>query len=224
MICKECGQELSKDSIFCNKCGTKIETTVQEPVGKVQITQEKVVDNTKKIDGMKILLVGVVVLVVLIIVFALFGGSGRDYHGTNTPTYAEDDFGANNEIVTQPLTTEPITAAPVDIEVIYPEILKDGADKKARVVDYKLSYNQAIQMYTLKVTFEKVSYTGTLDWGPFATSVYAYDETGNLIDSSMFCVNDFPQMENGEQFSATYTYYVIQNSGQLATIELENYN
>lgn len=232
MVCKNCGNEISNESVFCNKCGVKVNEVVEkyETIQETPEESHSIVDemNTKSVvsndNKKKIIIIAIVAIVVVIVIGALFGG-GNDYQGSgNTLPYTEDNFGANNQTVTQPQTTEPITAAPVDVEVVYPEILKDGADEKAKVVDYKLSYDQALQMYTLKVTLEKVSYTGSLDWGSFVANVYAYDKAGNLIDSSLLSVDDFPQMETGEQFSDTYTYYVIQNSGQLATIELENHN
>ncbi len=231
MICKNCGNEISNESVFCNKCGFKVDSiienneTIREP-----IEENPIVNNSKPIiendNKRKYIIIAIVAVVVVIIISALFGG-GNDYQGSgNNQPQTEDNFGVNNQTVTQPQTTEPITAAPIDIEVVYPEVLKNGADMKAKVVDYKLSYDQAIQMYTLKVTFEKVSWTGNdkLDWLSFDANVYAYDEAGNLIGSGMLGGNDFPQMEVGEQFSDTYHYYCTQSSGQLARIELENNN
>lgn len=218
MICKECGQELSKDSIFCNKCGTKIETTVQEPVGKVQITQEKVVDNTKKIDGMKILLVGVVVLVVLIIVFALFGGSGRDYHGTNTPTYIEDDFGKNNEVITQPQTTEAITVAKPDVEIFVNRTeFYNSLNGTAELVDYQTSIMKNTNKVVLEVKIKVISKEEN-PWDMFTVPCTAYDANGTLLFSNNAWVSGWVTAETGDILRGTFD--TMCKNGEVARIEI----
>ena len=55
MICKNCGQGLSNESIFCNKCGTKVETTVEDLKTVVKETidvVEKVQTGNNEIDEM----------------------------------------------------------------------------------------------------------------------------------------------------------------------------
>lgn len=235
MICKKCGEELSIDSLFCNKCGAKIEEcidcskTINETLGEAIISVEREETASKKfLDNKRNKFIAISAIALVFVLFVLlFSGRGRDYQGSsNLPAYPDDDFGVNNDFVEEPKITEAITSPPIDIEVEYPEVLKCGGDKMVRVVNYEIAHNPnpISESYTIKVTFEKLSYTGSLDWGGCVLNVSAYDSAGNLLDTSGLSCMDFPSLEDGECFSDTYTFYREQGSGELAKIKIENNN
>lgn len=221
MICKNCGQELSNESIFCNKCGSKVETTVEDlkpvveesidVVEKVQTVEEKnIVNNVQNLDKKKILIIGTVALVAIILVSSLFGG-GRDYQGSNAPVYNEDDFGKNNEVVTQPQVTEPITVQTVDnIEVVYNDIIYDeyGSDRGAvKITDYNIMYTDNGQGLTIYINYEKVK-NSVRGKTSFAANIYFYDASGNIIDSSQaLYVGNFSECEIGRTFRDECQYF-----------------
>lgn len=221
MICKNCGQELSNESIFCNKCGSKVETTVEDlkpvveesidVVEKVQTVEEKnIVNNVQNLDKKKILIIGTVALVAIILVSSLFGG-GRDYQGSNTPVYNEDDFGKNNEVVTQPQTTEAITVAKPDIDVVYNDIIycKHGSDWGAvKILDYNMTYTDNGQGLTIYIDFEKVKNSEREMQKSFAANIYFYDASGNVIDSSQaLYISNFRECEIGRKFKDECQYF-----------------
>lgn len=215
MICKNCGNEISNESVFCNKCGAKIEEaiekyeTIQEShsVSDETNTKSTVNNDNKK----KIVIIAAVAVVVVIIISALFGG-GNDYHGSgsNQP-YTEDDFGANNQTVTQPQTTEPITAAPIDIEVIYDDIIycKHGSDWGAvKITNYNMVYTDNGSGLTIFIDYEKVKQPESASKLSFAANIYFYDASGNVIDSSqVLYVSNFYEGDIGKKYKDEVIYF-----------------
>lgn len=226
MICKNCGNEMSNESVFCNKCGAKIEEaiekyeTIQEShsVSDETNTKSTVNNGNKK----KIVIIVVVAVVVVIIISALFGG-GNDYQGSgNNQPQTEDSFGANNVTVTQPQTTEAITAAPIDIEVIYPEIVTDkhryGAKIKIKSCDVT---RDTSGQYKFMFTVEKVCGSENKGYKNFVANIYFYDAAGNLLDSKQaLYLRNFDDEPNGKEFRCTEVYYSNSHVGELAKVEI----
>lgn len=84
MFCNKCGSPVNEGDRVCTKCGAPIQTVSQEPVTDTSMTYNMnqtgngLQDKKNKIIGMSA--VGVVALVLIIIVVALFGG--RSYKKT----------------------------------------------------------------------------------------------------------------------------------------------
>lgn len=229
MFCKKCGQKLSEGSAFCNKCGTKVEEIIDnveiieefgyEAVEKVVETPadngDAVINSTQNDNKKKIIKIGAIALVVVVVVAifsSLFGG-GNDYHGSyDDYETTEDNFGANNEIVTQPSTTEAITAATVDnIEVVYDDIIysKHGSDWGAvKITDYNLMYTNNGQGLTIYINFEKVKNSERESAKSFSATIYFYDASGNVIDTSQaLYVSNFRECEIGKTFRDECNYF-----------------
>lgn len=102
MHCSKCGAEIPDDALFCQNCGTKIEsqnvskeekkTEVAEPVPPVEQAEPVKVQNTKKPSGSNkkliAIIVGVLIIIVLVVVLiVVFAGNSSDStSGTNTGT------------------------------------------------------------------------------------------------------------------------------------------
>lgn len=228
MICKNCGQELSNESIFCNKCGSKVETTVEDlkpvveesidVVEKVQTVEEKnIVNNAQNLDKKKFLIIGAVALVVIVLITSLFGG-GRDYQGSNAPVYTEDDFGANNEVVTQPQTTEAITVSRPNVEVIVNRTkFYSPLNGTAELVDYQVS-DSAVGV-VLEVKIKVVDKTNKSNmWDSFSIPCAAYDANGTLLFDNVAHGEGWKIAEEGEILKGTFNTY--QNKDVVARIEI----
>lgn len=216
MICKNCGQELSNESIFCNKCGSKVETTVEDikpiveesidVVEKVQTVEEKnIVNNAQNLDKKKFLIVGAVALVVIVLITSLFGG--RDYQGSNAPVYTEDDFGANNEVVTQPQTTEAITVSRPTVEVIVNRTkFYSPLNGTAELVDYQVS--DSTVGVVLEVKIKVVDKTNKSNmWDSFHIPCAAYDANGTLLYDNDARGEGWKIAEEGEILKGTFHTY-----------------
>ena len=228
MICKNCGQELSNESIFCNKCGSKVETTVEDlkpvveesidVVEKVQTVEEKnIVNNAQNLDKKKFLIIGAVALVVIVLITSLFGG-GRDYQGSNAPVYTEDDFGANNEVVTQPQTTEAITVSRPNVEVIVNRTkFYSPLNGTAELVDYQVS-DSAVGV-VLEVKIKVVDKTNKSNmWDSFQVPCAAYDANGTLLFDNAAFGEGWKIAEEGEILKCTFNTY--KNKDVVARIEI----
>lgn len=102
MHCSKCGAEIPDDALFCQNCGTKIEsqnvskeekkTEVAEPVPPVEQAEPVKVQNTKKPSGSNkkliAIIVGVLIIIVLVVVLiVVFAGNSSDStSGTDTGT------------------------------------------------------------------------------------------------------------------------------------------
>lgn len=213
MICTNCGNEISNESVFCNKCGAKIEEAIEEyetiqeshSVADETNTKSTVNNGNKK----KIVIIAAVAVVVVIIISALFGG-GNDYQGSgNNQPQTEDSFGANNVTVTQPQTTEPITAAPIDIELIYDDIIYDeyGSHCGAvKITNYNMMYTDNGNGLTIFIDYEKIKQPERKS--SFAANIYFYDASGNVIDSSqVLYVSNFYEEDIGKKYKDEVVYF-----------------
>lgn len=237
MFCKKCGQELSEGSVFCNKCGTKVE----EVIDNVEIIEEfeyeaveevvetptdngnVVINNTQNDNKKKIIKIGAIVLavVVVIMIFSSLFGGGNDYQGSyDDYETTEDNFGANNEVVTQPSTTEAITVARPDVEVVYPTIITDksGFGAKVKILDCDIAYDDGD--YQFVFTVEKICGSENKGYNCFAANIYYYDAAGNLIETKQaLFIPNFDNGENGKQYKCTEDYYSKSNV-ELAKVEI----
>ena len=71
IICKKCGNELSDDSVFCNKCGAKIEQQIEGSTANLEIKKDDDIKNTNpnsldKIKGKK-RIIGISITLLIII-------------------------------------------------------------------------------------------------------------------------------------------------------------
>ena len=216
MICKNCGNEISNESVFCNKCGFKVDSiiennkTIREP-----IEENPIVNNSKPIiendNKRKYTIIAIVAVVVVIIISALFGG-GNDYQGSgNNQPQIEDNFGVNNQTVTQPQTTEPSTAAPIDIEVIYDDIIycEHGSDWGAvKITNYNMVYTDNGSGLTIFIDYEKVKQPESASKSSFVTNIYFYDASGNVIDrSQVLYVSNFDEGDIGKKYKGEVIYF-----------------
>lgn len=76
MICKKCGQELSDDSSFCNKCGNAFERTEEVidegKIAELDANQEDIVVSNKS-RKRKLLMLGTVILGIVILAICSYG-------------------------------------------------------------------------------------------------------------------------------------------------------
>ena len=216
MICKNCGQELNEESIFCNKCGTKIETITEtveviaeNPIQEItesQNIENKTVSNMKSIDKKKIFAIGAVAIVVILIFSLLFGG-GEDYQGSNEPVYQEDDFGKNNEVVTQPQTTEAITVARPNVEVVVNRTkFYSPLNGTAELVDYQVSDSSVGVVLEVKIKVVDKTNKSNM-WDSFNIPCAAYDANGTLLFDNAATGEGWKIAEEGEILKGTFHTY-----------------
>lgn len=93
MICPKCGEELSKNSLFCNKCGTKI---LIEKIKKVNSNTESIYDKThdvitnKKTNNKNSLnntIANIVIFISWIMLICIIIGNVILWQKTNNLTY-----------------------------------------------------------------------------------------------------------------------------------------
>lgn len=227
MICKNCGQELNEESVFCNKCGTKIETITEtveviaeNPIQEItesQNIENKTVSNMKSIDKKKIFAIGAVAIVVILIFSSLFGG-GEDYQGSNEPVYQEDDFGKKNEVVTQPQTTEAITVAQPNVEVVVNrKKFYNSLNGTAELVDYQTSIMKNTNKVVLEVKIKVISKENDPS-DMFTVPCTAYDANGTLLFSNNAWVMGWVTAETGDILRGTFD--TMCKNGEVARIEI----
>lgn len=231
MFCKNCGQKISNESVFCNKCGTKVETTTENSkiniekssdavpeVSEVQGTEKTNLTNkAQDFDKKKIFIIGAVALIVVVLISSLLGG-GRDYQGSNTPVYTEDNFGANNEVVTQPQTTEAITVARPDIEVVINRTkFYNSLNGTSELVDYQVADSAVGIVLEIKIkVIDKTNDPYMRD--SFSVPCAAYDANGTLLFDNVAHGEGWKIAEEGEILKCTFNTY--KSKDVVAKIEI----
>jgi len=90
MICKKCGQELSDDSSFCNKCGNVLENTEtvidEGEIAELDANQEDIAVSNKS-RKRKLLKLGTAILGILIIAICSYGVYNFSVNRISTEAY-----------------------------------------------------------------------------------------------------------------------------------------
>lgn len=95
MFCGKCGAELKENAKFCSKCGNVIDTNGEKGQSNSQVEKYKeMVNGNKKNKTVGMIAVGVVVLILVVAVFCVFGG--RSYKKT-IKEYVKASFNSDSD-------------------------------------------------------------------------------------------------------------------------------
>lgn len=154
MICKQCGTNLPEESLFCYKCGCKIEEVEEkENLEKIEIKKEKIeeVQTSKKnkITLNKNLFVAFIIAIIVIIfalTFSIFRPSRQVLSAIDSNNYEK----------AKSIFVERIERNTSDVEKVKAKIIEEIENTKQSYLENNISYDDAI------AKFEGISKLGIL--------------------------------------------------------------
>ncbi|SDG45922.1 zinc-ribbon domain-containing protein [Selenomonas sp. WCT3] len=161
MFCKNCGEQLPDNAIFCKKCGTKVVNTLSSPPA---MPSKKNIPAKPYSTGKKIML-GILVLIILI-----FGSIGIHNKKHADPPAAQPTAAEQQQQPKQEQKEAPKKAQPAPNT---PQIALDGIQIK------KNSWGEP----QLHLDIRNTDAEKTID--KYRIVVYAFDSNGLLIKSSI---------------------------------------
>lgn len=160
----------------------------------------------------KYIIIGIIAVVIIgAIIYFSPRSTNHSHNNTTIDNSYDENFGSNNDIITEPVETEAPTAAKVeDIEVVYNGVLYDSYGEKngAIKIDNCTVVNDIQNnRYAVYIDFEKFIEASS-NRGNFGINMYVYDANGTPIDKKFVCyVGDFKNDEVGKKYKDTaYTH------------------
>lgn len=172
----------------------------------------------------KYIVIGIIAVIIIGTIIYFSPRSTNHLHNNTTIDNSYDEnFGSNNDVITEPAETEAVTAnqnnnniiteptetevptaAKVeDIEIVYNDVLYDGFGKKRgaiKIDNCTVVNNIRLNRYDVYIDFEKIMESSVHN-GNFAIKMYVYDANGTPIENKQICyVSNFANDEVGKKY------------------------
>ena len=162
----------------------------------------------------KYIIIGIIAVIIIgAILYFSPRSTNHSHNNTTIDNSYDENFGSNNDVITEPAETEapttakvteaPTTAKVEDIEIVYNDVIYGNHGKKRgaiKINNCTVVNNIRFNRYDVYIDFEKIIESSVQN-GNFAIKMYVYDANGTPIESHQVCyVSNFANDEVGKKY------------------------